>query len=79
MEDAWTIQWLADWAIRIGLQPKIMTSGNGLMLTEPGRRQPIFAIYLPGAGDYCVELGFNPDNEQSWPLRDVLGPQYPQI
>jgi hypothetical protein len=79
MEQEWTIQGLADWAVRAGLQPSLMGSGKGLTLAQPGGEQSIFAIYLPENGDYNVELGFNPNNEQSWLLRDLIGPKYNQI
>lgn len=79
MDQEWTLQGIADWAVQVGLQPALLGTGTGVMISQPGRKRAIFAIYLKQAGDYVVEVAFNPDNEQSWLLREQLQSQYDQI
>jgi len=79
MEQEWTVQSLSDWAFQIGLQPSSLGAGNGVMLYQPGAKSPILAFYLPQEGDYIVEVGFNPANEQSRSLRALLQPHYDEI
>lgn len=79
MEHHWTVQGLADWAVGVGLQPNLLNGGQGVMLSQPGDKRSIFAIYLPEEGDYLVEVGFNPANEQSWLLKDLLQSHYDTI
>lgn len=79
MGDKWTVHSIADWAVQVGLQPKLLNAGNGVMLYQPGEKRAIFGIYLPTEGAYLVEVGFNPDNEQSWRLRELLQPHFDEV
>lgn len=79
MAQEWTVQSISDWAVQAGLQPRLMATGNGVMLYQPGEHRAIFAIYFQQEGNYIIEVGFNPANKQSWLLRDLLQEQYDEI
>ncbi|MBL3529605.1 MAG: hypothetical protein JMN27_18160 [gamma proteobacterium endosymbiont of Lamellibrachia anaximandri] len=77
MEQPWTIASLSDWAIKAGLQPRLLGAGNGVIVSPTDERKALFSICLDGvAPENCVEIAINRDNIRALSLQELLQEQY---
>jgi len=77
MNQPWTIESLTDWAIKSGLQPRLLGTGNGVIVSPTDERKALFTISIAGINPiFSAEIAINPDNIRAVSLQELLQEQY---
>lgn len=77
MKEPWTLQYLSDWAVNAGLQPKLLQSGKGIVVSSPGDREVIFSISIGETdNEFSAEIAISNLNTQGIGLQEMLLEKY---
>ncbi|MCG7870976.1 MAG: STY4851/ECs_5259 family protein [Candidatus Thiodiazotropha lotti] len=77
MEQQWTLKVIIDWAIQSGLQPRVLGTGKGVIVSPTDERKSLFIITIAGdALDCCAEIAINKENVRADSLHLLLQEEF---